>query len=191
MDTLKWLFFESTPALGGCLAVVLFLLLVHWRRTLKPRAFLTGLAVAAILLIVQAIVVTHGEHASRIMATIELEVLASRPDGLAPFLSERFYIEDADWDRAEFLQRVRDYMERVDVRTLTRRKLEVEKNDGEQFQIYISYLADINTQDFDRPVLSRWRITFVHEANHWRILTIIPVSIDQTPTGGWRGVPRP
>ena len=191
MDTLKWFFFESTPALGGCLAVVLFVLLVHWRQTLKPRAFLSGLAVAAVLLLVQALVVTYREHADRIMEAIERDVVASQPDDLGPFLSESFYIEETGWDKAQFLDRVREYMARVDVRTLTRRKLEVEESGAERFQIYISYLADVSMRDFDRPVLSRWRIVFVRERDEWRIRTIVPVSIDQTPTRGWKGIPRP
>ena len=191
MDTLVWLLFESPPALGAVLALALFVLLAYWRRTLRPRPFLIGLAAAALLLVVQALVVTRREHADRIMDAIERDVVGSRPDRLGAFLSGRFYIEETGWDKSRFLERVRDYMAHAAVRTLARRKLEVEQSGPDRFQIYISYLADISTREFDSPVLSRWRIGFVREAGGWRIATIIPISIDQRPTGGWKGVPRP
>lgn len=191
MDFLIWLLFESTLALGGCLAVLLFVLLVRWRRTLKPRPLLIGLALSVVLLLVQALVVTRREHADRIMRAIEQDVVASRPDAIAAALSERFYISETGWDRERFLDRVRQYLEAVDVRTLTRRKLAVETSEAGRFQIYISYLADISTRDLDTPVLSRWRIEFVDEAGQWRILTIQPSSIERRPIGGWKGLPKP
>lgn len=191
MASLKWFFFESTLALGGCLAVVLFLLLVHWRRTLKPRALLIGLALTIILLIVQAAVVTRREHADRIMKQIEIDLVASRPDALAAALSDRFHIAETNWDRAQFTDVVKRYLSWIDIVTLTRRALEVESSEQDRFETYVSYLADVSTADFRYVGLSRWLIEFVREDDDWRIQSIMPVSIDRTPTGGWKGVPRP
>jgi hypothetical protein len=191
MDFLIWLLLESTLALGGCLVVLLFVLLVRWRRTLKPRPLLIGLALSVVLLLLQALVVTRREHADRIMRAIELDLVASRPDAITAALSERFYVSETGWDRDRFLDRVRQYLEAVDVRTLTRRKLAVETSEAGRFQIYVSYLADISTRELDSPVLSRWQIEFVDEAGQWRILTIQPTSIERRPIGGWKGLPKP
>jgi len=191
MDTLKWFFFESTLALGGCLAVVLFVLLVYWRRTLRPRPLLIGLAVGAVLLAVQALVVTQREHAVRIMDGVERDVVASQPHNLGRYLSDHFRIEETGWDKQRFLDRVREYMTRVEIRTLTRQRLEVEESSADRFQISVSYLASISTRDIAAPVLSRWLIVFVREGGPWRIQTIVPVALDRRPVSGWKGIPRP
>jgi hypothetical protein len=191
MDFLTWMFLESRPLLGGCLAVVLFVLLVYWRRTLKPKPFLVGLALAVVLLVVQALVVTQREHADRIMRSIERDVLASRTEAIAAALSDRFQIPEKNWDRERFIERVKDYMQTIDVRTLNRRKLQIEKSETDAFEISVSYLAEISGRDYAGPVLSRWKIYFVHEDGHWRILRIEPTSLGQTTIHGWDGVPRP
>ncbi|MBU0616192.1 MAG: hypothetical protein KKI02_00595 [Planctomycetes bacterium] len=191
MDFLVQLLFESRLMLGGCLAVMLFVLLVYWRRTLKPRPLLIGLAIAVVLLVVQAAVVTRWEHADQIMKRIEAGVLASQPEAIAPALSGRFHIAETNWDDQEFLDRVRQYMQAVDVRTLTRRALEIEENDADQFQIYVSYWADISTRDSAGGLLSRWRIVFVAEEHGWRIISIEPTQMDRTTVRGWKGLPKP
>lgn len=191
MNFLVWLLFESTPALAGCLAVVLFVLLVHWRRTLKPRPFLIGLAVAVVLLVVQALVVTRREHADRILGRIETDIVASRMEALATALAPGFYIPETDWDRARFLDRVQQYMERVDVRTLIRRQLEVEAGEADRFQIEVSYLADVSAANYAGAVFSRWRITFVEVGDQWQILTVEPISLNQHSVHGWDDLPAP
>jgi len=190
MDTLIWLFLESTLALGGCLAILLFILLVRWRRTLKPRPFLIGLAVAMALLVVQALVVTRREHADRIMERIELDVVASRPDAIAAALSARFHIAEPEMDADKFVELVRSYMRRVDVHTLTRRGMDVTASEGDTLEISINYWADISAPDYSGMVRSRWTITFVREGGGWRILTVEPTMIGQRPVDGWRGLRR-
>jgi hypothetical protein len=191
VDFLVRLLFESTLMLGGCLAVILFVLLVYWRRTLKPRPLLIALALTVILLIVQAAVVTRWEHADRILQRIEAGVLASQPEAIAAALSGRFHIAETNWDDEEFLDRVRRYMQAVDVRTLTRRALEIEESNADRFQIYVSYWADISTRDFAGGLLSRWRIVFVVEEHGWRIISIEPTELGRVTIGGWRGLPKP
>ena len=191
VDFLVQLLFESRLMLGGCLAVMLFVLLVYWRRTLKPRPLLIGLAIAVVLLIVQAAVVTRWEHADRIMTRIETAVLASQPEAIVAALSGRFHIAETNWDGEEFLDRVRRYMQAVDVRTLTRRTLEIEENDADRFQIYVSYWADVSTRDFAGGLLSRWLIRFVRDDDGWRIISIEPTQMDRRTVRGWRGLPKP
>jgi hypothetical protein len=191
MDSLIWLFFESTLALVGCLAVLLFVLLVHWRRGGRPRGLLIVLGVSVVLLLVQALVVTRREHADRIMKRIEVDVVASRPDAIAAALSARFRIAEPEMDRSEFLDLVRRWMQRVDVHTLTRRGLRIQASDGDTFLISIGYWADISGPDFSGTVTSRWEIEFVHEEDGWRILSIEPIELDHRPVAGWRNLRGP
>jgi len=187
----KWFFLESTLALAGCLAVVLFALLVRWRRTLRPRPLLIGLGLAAALLIVQAAVVTRREHADRIMRQIESDLVASRVDALAGALSARFQIPQTGWDRERFIGIARRYLAWIDIHTLTRRALEVQRSEPERFEIYVSYLADASTEDFRYVGLSRWLIAFVREEGKWRIVEIQPTELDRRPVAGWSKLPRP
>jgi hypothetical protein len=191
VDFLVRLLFESTLMLGGCLAVLLFVLLAHWRRRLQPRPLLIGLALSVVLLVVQALVVTRREHADRIMARIEADVLASQTDAIAAALSTEFLVAEPEMDREKFVRLVERYMQRVDVRTLTRRALDIEASETDRFQLYVSYLADISAPNLNSLVLSRWRISFAKEDDGWRILSIEPTQLDRTPIRGWRGLRVP
>jgi hypothetical protein len=191
LNTVTHVLFESTLALGAILGLAVFALLVHWRRMLKPRPFLIGLGLSVALLIVQAAVVTRREHAERIMRAVERDIVASRSAALSAALSDRFRIAETGWDRADFLDLVERYMARVDVRTLRRRRLEIRRSEGNEFQIYVSYLADVSGRDFGTTVLTRWFITFVRENGAWRIVTIEPSEFDNRSVGGWRNIPPP
>ena len=160
MDTLAWLLLESTLALGSLLFVMLFVFLVHWRKTLKPRPFLISLGVAGILLVVQSTVVTRREHADRIMKGIETAVLDSRVDSIRAALASGFRIRETDWSAADFVEVVRDWMRVVDVRTLRRRALRIEGSLDDRFEIYVSYMADVAHRSYSGTTLSRWIITF-------------------------------
>jgi len=188
---ITWLFYESTPALAGLLFVVLFVLLVYWRRTLRRGPFQIGAIVAIALLIVQALVVTKPERAGRIMKRVEAAVLSSNSAALADELSERFLISETGWRRAEFMEVVRRYLSWMDVYGLRRRKLEIVEVEPERFQIYVSYLVDARTKDFAWKGLSRWLITFALDDDDWRIVEIEPNDMGQFPVRGWRALPPP
>ncbi len=185
VDFLVWLLFESTLMLGGCLAVMLFILLVHWRRTLKPRPLLIGLAIAVVLLIVQAAVVTRKEHADRIMKRIETAVLASQPEVIAGTLSARFRIEQPEMDGERFADLVRAYMQWVNVRTLSRRALTIEESRDDTFRASLSYLGEVTARNFTGLVQSRWSITFIRDQDGWRILSIEPTMLQRQAVKGW------
>ena len=191
MTFITWLFYESTPALAGLLFVVLFVLLVYWRRTLRRGPFQIGAIVAIALLIVQALVVTKPERAGRIMKRVEAAVLSSNSAALADELSERFLISETGWRRAEFMEVVRRYLSWMDVYGLRRRKLEIVEVEPERFQIYVSYLVDARTKDFAWKGLSRWLITFALDDDDWRIVEIEPNDMGQFPVRGWRALPPP
>jgi hypothetical protein len=94
-------------------------------------------------------------------------------------------------DRDKFLNLVRRWMRRVDVRTLTPRAPEITAHESNRFQMSISYWADVNAPDYAGMILSRWNITFVRERDGWRILTIEPTMINHQTVKGWRGLPQP
>jgi hypothetical protein len=191
MDSLIWFFFESTLALAGVLVVLLFVLLVHWRRGGRPRPLLIGLSVAILLLIVQALVVTRREHADRILRRIETDVVASRTDAIAAALSARFHVAEPDMDQAGFLERVRRAMRRVDVRTLTQHGLKIQADESDTFEVSVTYWADVSTPEYGGLAHSRWRIVFIREQGNWRILTVEPTELNRLPVAGWSGVPHP
>ena len=191
MNTLSWLLFESKLGLGAILVVAMFILLVHWRKTLKPRPFLIGLGLSLVLLIVQNVVVTRREQADHTMREIETAVLESRPDGIRPFLAGRFRISENNWDADDFVGEVGDWMRVVDVRTLSRRALRIESSSDDEFQIYVSYMADVSHRSYSGTTLSRWAITFVPDDDAWRISEIKPVELNKQSLSGWRGLGSP
>lgn len=185
MEFLTWFFLESSLALGATLVIVLFVLLVHWRRTLRPKPLIIGLILAVALLIVEAAVVTQREHADFAMQRIETAVLESKPQGIDAELSDQFLVDPPRMDRALFAERVQSYMQQIDVRTLRRLKLQVTESASEAFTCELSYLADIAARNFSGTVTSRWRIRFVREAEGWRIVNIIPVRLNAANVRGW------
>ncbi len=191
MDSLIWLFFESTLALGGCLVLLLFVLLVHWRRGGRPRPLQIALGLAVLLLLVQALVVTRREHAGRILSRIEKDVVASRTGAIAAALSTRFHVAEPEMDRDKFLELVRRAMRRVDVHTLTQRGLKIQASASDTFEISVTYWADVSTPEYRGMTPSRWKIVFVREEGGWRILTVEPIELNRIPVAGWRGVRNP
>lgn len=191
MNSLTWLFLESTLALAALLFVVLFVLLVYWRRSGVVRPLLVGLAAAVVLLVVQSAVVTQREQAGLIMGRVEQDILDSKVDALAAALSSDFWIEDAEWDSEKFIERVRHYMRRVDVLTLMRRRLEVVERGEDTFTVEIAYLADVRGMDYAGVTPSNWRIQFVREGEDWRIRNIIPRYVGGRAPNGWRRLPSP
>jgi hypothetical protein len=186
MEFLTWFFLESVVALAGTLTVILFILLVYWRNTLRARPLLIGCVAAAALLIVQALVVTKREHADRTMKRIEAAVLESQPQGVGAELSARFFAEPPKMDQTRFVELVRTYMQTVDVRTLYRSDLELSNIQSGAFDAEVSYIADISARDFSGTVVSRWRLRFEREADGWRIVNIIPIMLNKQPVNGWR-----
>ena len=169
----------------------MFVLLVHWRKTLRPRLFLIGLCMTVVLLSVQTAVVTRRERADRTMREIETAVLDSRADGIRPWLARSFHINETNWDTNDFINEVREWMRAVDVRTLHRRALRVEDSADDAFQVYISYIAEIRHPNYNGRTLSRWWITFTRESGGWRISEIQPVELNRQNLSGWRSLGSP
>jgi hypothetical protein len=183
LDGLTWLFLESPAALGICLGLMLFGLLVHWRRTLKPRPLLVGMAVALVLMIVQKVVVTQREEAGLILDAIQADLLASRSDAIERSLHDPFTA--GRMDRDEFLRLVREKLRTVRIITLSRSELVVTTRDAAgSFDVEAAFVSRVNVGEFGQyPIPTRWMLRFVRDGERWRIRQIEPISL-----GGRGGV---
>jgi hypothetical protein len=188
MGWLTWFLFESVATLGAVLGVVLFVLLVHWRRTGQSRPLLVGLGVALTLLVIQTLVVTQREHAERILEPIEKELVASRADALAAALAPDF---DADGlDRDGFLAYVRQQLQSVKVRWLERWALQLAEADAERFVATATYSADVAGYSYVGSMQSVWALTFVRTSDGWKIAAIRPLNIAGLENPTWGSIDR-
>lgn len=187
MAWLTWLLFESLTGLAIALAVVLFVLLVWWRRTGRPRPLLIGLAVAVVLLSLQQAVTTQREHATRLMTRVERAIIEARARDLAPLLAPDF--RAGERGREEFVAYVADWMQRVKVRWLHRENPHIEESTGDAFTLVVGYLGDVQS-DYGGTIQSRWRIRFARTAAGWQIVGIEPISIAGTDATTWSGIGR-
>lgn len=186
MVWVSWLLFESVAALAAVLGVALFVLLVHWRRSRRGRPLLIGLGLAVVLLVLQALVVTQREHASRILAQIEADIVRAQTDALAESLAPDF---DADGrDRDAFLARVRQWMQRVDVRWLDRLHLRIEQRAADRFVVSASYRAEVMFDQIGGASRSRWALTFTRTADGWKIVDIQPLFIEGISNPSWGSI---
>ena len=187
MDTLVWLLFESLPALGAVLAILLFVLLVISQRRGRMQPLLYGLIGAALLLCLQTVVVTQREHAQRIMKNVEHAVRISQVTPLAEKLSTEF--QAGFMARETFVDFVREFMEDVHVRLLQRRDFIIKESQRDRFTIEVSYFAMVTFKEFERAISSRWKIEFVRVEGAWEIGRIEPISFNQKPAS-WADLTR-
>jgi hypothetical protein len=169
-----WILFESVAALGAVLGVVLFALLVYWRRSGRAMPLLIGLAAAVLLFTTQALVVTARERIAVLLTDIEKDIVRSRTSALAAALAPDF--ETAGMDRDTFLAYVRRQMDKVAVRSVERQSLRVEHSD-DRLVVTADYLADVTVQGYARELPTRWSLTFVRTADGWRIVNIRPLYV--------------
>lgn len=176
MDWLTWFFLESAAALAVGLGLILFWLLVLWRRGGSARPLLIGLLLAIVLLGVQQVVDTPRERAARILAAIERDVIAGRTAALAASLADTFVA--AGMDRSRFVEYAREQLQRVRIEWVRRGELVIEPLARDRFLASVGYQAGVIVRDADAGfVPSRWRITFGRTSDGWKITTIDPPTI--------------
>jgi hypothetical protein len=188
MAFIAWVLFESAAALAAVLGVTLFILLVYWRRSGRGRPLLIGLAVAILLFVVQALVVTPREHVGRTLTAIETDIVRARTDALADALAADF--DAAGMNRDAFIAYVGRQMQKVDVHYVDRRSLHVEDADGDRVRGTAEYLADVTVRDYADRLPTRWSLTFVRTADGWKIVTIEPLSIAGIDRPSWNEIDR-
>lgn len=185
METARWFFLESVLALAALSGLALFFLLVHWRRGGSPRPLLIGLLVAALLLSIQALVVTPRERAADALTRIERDLLAGRRDALAALVSQNFASGEFLPDRQTFLDYVDAALNEIRITLLYRGELTVIESRPDSFRVSAAYVGTLQAGDEMGSLRSRWSLTFTREGGRWRITNIEPESIDGVPGRGW------
>jgi hypothetical protein len=188
VDTLVWVLLESTVTLAVILALVSFFLLVYWRRSGRPRPLLIGLAVAFVLLGLQALIVTKREHAAATLSRIETDLLASRVEALDRALAADF--QAGHMNHESFVDFARRQLKVVEIHWLRRTSPRVEQSQKDSFRISVGYTADVTAHGYVGPVGSRWTITFVREGGGWRIGRIDPPMINRQQFNDWHDFRR-
>lgn len=183
MNWLSWLLLESFPALAGLLFLLNFALLVRWRRTLRARGFLIGLAVSAILLGVQNFVTTPRERALAMLMPIERELPLGHTQALATELDESF--SAGGLTRAQLLDAIRAELREFRVVSLRRVDLRIESAAGDEMRVVAAYVAQLAGRDMSGTMRSRWQITLRHAAGGWRIAAIEPLFVDGLESPTW------
>jgi hypothetical protein len=189
MDTLQWILLESRLALGVIVALALFALVVHWRRTLRARPLLIGLGVAFGLFVLQTAVTTRREHAASLLGRLEQRVVESDADGILPLLSPGF--RAGSWDADEFLEFVRAQMRWLDVASVRRTRTEFVESNADAFAAEVAYTATVSAEQFRGFVESVWWIEFGRTADGgWGISGIEPRSLNRVGIRDWETLER-
>ncbi|MBW7905971.1 MAG: hypothetical protein LC135_10705 [Phycisphaerae bacterium] len=188
MDLARYVLLESPLVLGIVLVLINFALLVAWRRGGSPRPLLSSLGASAILLVVQALVVTQRERAGLVLAAIERDLVVGRLGALDAALAADF--ETQGVGRAEFLAMAAEALRHVRVTWLRRTELALAPADGEGFAVEAAYIADLDARDYRGTLRSRWRIAFARREGRWRITTIEPLRIDGVTDNDWKRLMR-
>jgi hypothetical protein len=184
MGWVSWVLFESLPVLGAVLFTINFVLLVLWRRGGRPHPLLVGLVLSLVLLLVQAVVVTHRERADRVLSAIETDIERARSGALANVLVEDF--RAGDLERAAFLESVDELLRRVQIRSVRRLMLEVTARADDRFTAEATYHADIMADVYAGAFLSSWAITFERREDQWRIAAIRPLRVGRLEEPSWQ-----
>ncbi len=193
MASLTWIVFESVLALGAVLGLALFVLLVRWRRGGSVRPLLIGLGVSTVLLVMQAVVVTHRERASAALTAIADDFEKGRTTALETQLGSEFAagtLYGEALTRARFLELIRDLLAEIRVVRTQRVDLDVETAASDGFVVEVGYLAEISKGENRGVFRSRWALTFARTAEGWRIVSIEPLSIEGMPTPSWDRIAR-
>ncbi|MBU0640838.1 MAG: hypothetical protein KKB50_18385 [Planctomycetes bacterium] len=189
MQWLIWFLFESAATLAGALGLVCFWLLVHWRRSGRPRPLQTGLAVGVLLLIIQGLVVTRRERAGEILDRIETDLVAGRTAALDAALVPGF--QAGRMNRAAFLSYVERQLQAVDIELIRRTSLHVADSRADMFMVDTAYQADVAMDMFTGLVRSQWTITFAQTGTDWQISAIAPPRIERIQYPDWQSVFQP
>lgn len=169
---LTWFLFESAAGLAACSALLLFILLVRWRRGGSAKPLLAGLMLSGGLFVLEVLVVTPRERAARMLSDVTDDLCLGRVEALRAALSPRF--RAGEMGREQFVDYVRDVLERVRIHAADRTALRVTRSDPGTFSVLAGYLPDLTLSNEGRVrVPSSWRLTFERDDGDWKITEIV------------------
>lgn len=188
METVTWVLFESPAALGVPAALVLFFLLVRWRRGGSPRPLAITALVVLALFVAQVVVVTSREHAIRVLVGIERGLLDRRVDALRDALAGDFHTQGLDRDG--FLELVRQRIKHIRIHWLQRTGVRVAERGTDRFAVIVSYVAQGSGGEGDGLTRSSWRVAFARRGGQWKIVEVEPRTIDGVDIRRWEALGR-
>jgi len=181
---LVWLFGESALSLWIVAALANFWVLVYWRRSGRVRPLLIGLATAAVLLVVEQLVVTQREHADRILTKIATGLENGSAAAFGDALSVDFRAGSRDAD--EMTEWVQAQLGRIDVVKAHRTALSVRRISADRCEASASYFADVAARGgFSGYTQSRWTFTLVRTPEGWKVRSIAPPWVDGVQFTDW------
>lgn len=183
METLRWLFLESTAAIVIVAGVSTFVGLVMWRRGESPRPLLVCLSVGLAWGLTSYLVVTPRERADDLMRRIEDDVRISRVGALSELLARDF--RAGSMDRRAFLEFARETLDRVRVVQLYRSRLDICNEREGEFTAGLSYVGQIQFRNDAGGMKSRWNVRIGRTPDGWRVLGIEPESLNERPVKSW------
>lgn len=187
MDTVRWILLESPLALALLAGFVNFWLLVHWRRSGRPRPLVAGLLITLAMFVVQAWVETPREAARRIISELERAVEHRQIEPFERHLADSFVA--GSLDRAAFLQMVRAVLPELDVFMLLRQRLDVVPAADGQVVATAFYVGNARYRDEGGAFRAWFDFRFDRVGGRWQIVAIDRFAVNDQP-GRWERLSR-
>lgn len=186
MQWITFVFLESQLALAILAFCVLFVLLVHWRRTLKPRPLLIGLLLTAVAFLVQNVVETRREFAAKTLDRIETEATRGVLTRLRALTTADFQAGEIDRDR--FLDLAARRLEQYPVREFDRKGLELASSSDDGFTVRGRYRVYGDFGNIGNSFGCTVEFEFERRDGEWRLIRMPPPSIATHQFSSWQGV---
>lgn len=156
-------------------------LFVAWLRRRTPRlrvAVQIGLLICVLVPLLQFLVTTQRERISAVCAALVKAVEAGDVAAIDSQVSDRFAAED--FDKESFMAFVRSGLERNEVEDATMR-IESIEIDGNKATVVLMASCTVNSDFYQGPLPSKWRVIFMLEDGEWRMIDVTPVSTPSFP----------
>jgi hypothetical protein len=189
---LRAVLFEQPLYLIPILVIVLFVLVRVWarRRTARTaRAVWIGLAVAVLLLVMQALVVTHRERIVLVCRAMATAVQDGDVPAIASHVADGFEAEG--YDKTAFVSRLKQTLTRVHVEDAKLGGFEVTVEGGRTARAVFTASARLILPDsVTYRSASRWDVHFERISGVWRMVSVKPISTPTFPFDHLRDVLR-
>ncbi|MCP4248972.1 MAG: nuclear transport factor 2 family protein [bacterium] len=168
------------------LAVALFLLLVYWarRRTQAARRILAvGFAVAALLVVVQALVVTDRERLVQVSRDLADACRRADLEAFAAYVSPGFQSDPGagTWDREALVGNLERILHRYQIEELSLRSFEFDLDESPAVVRFAATCRIITTEQIIGHIFSRWELHFEPGPQGWRVVNIRPIPTPMFP----------
>ena len=193
--SIQSILFENPYALLPFLIPAALVLVWTWdrRRTrLTERLAIGGIATIAILVVLQAVVVTDRERVRRVCEALAGALCDGDLRALATHVSDDFRIESGDrvWHKSDFLFHCEDTLSVWDIDEVRLRRFNI-SIDGDlataKFQAVCRLIsADIMVARH----VSGWKIELVPAGESWRVRAVVPVRSRSLPYDSLADLPR-